>query len=36
VVGARVETQHGDRVDVRVSELDGVDEVVLVPKGPAG
>jgi pyrimidine operon attenuation protein/uracil phosphoribosyltransferase len=36
VVGARVETQDGDRVDVRVSELDGVDEVVLVPRGGGG
>jgi pyrimidine operon attenuation protein/uracil phosphoribosyltransferase len=36
VVGTRVETQHGDRVDVRVAELDGVDEVVLVPKGRDG
>jgi pyrimidine operon attenuation protein/uracil phosphoribosyltransferase len=36
VVGARVDTQGGDRVDVRVTELDGVDEVVLVPKGRAG
>src|SRR5512134_3584602 len=36
VVGVRVETQGGDRVDVRVTELDGVDEVVLVPKGRDG
>ena len=36
VVGARVDTQGGDRVDVRVTELDGVDEVVLVPKGRDG
>ena len=36
VVGARVDTQAGDRVDVRVTELDGVDEVVLVPKGRGG
>ena len=36
VVGTRVDTQGGDRVDVRVTELDGVDEVVLVPKGRGG
>ena len=36
VVGTRVDTQGGDRVDVRVTELDGVDEVVLVPKGRDG
>lgn len=36
VVGTRVDTQGGDRVDVRVIELDGVDEVVLVPKGRDG
>ena len=36
VVGTRVDTQAGDRVDVRVTELDGVDEVVLVPKGRDG
>jgi len=36
VVGTRVDTQAGDRVDVRVTELDGVDEVVLVPKGRGG
>jgi len=36
VVGTRVKTQAGDRVDVRVTELDGVDEVVLVPKGRDG
>src|SRR5512145_50605 len=36
VVGVRVETQRGDRVDVRITELDGVDEVVLVPKGRDG
>ena len=36
VVGVRMETQRGDRVDVRITELDGVDEVVLVPKGRDG
>jgi pyrimidine operon attenuation protein/uracil phosphoribosyltransferase len=36
VVGTRVKTRGGDRVDVRVSELDGVDEAVLVPQGRDG
>ena len=35
VVGARVETAAGDRVDVRIIEVDGVDEVVLVRPGTA-
>ena len=35
VVGARVETGTGDRVDVRIVERDGVDEVVLVRPGTA-
>ena len=33
IVGKTVKTAHGDRVDVRVSELDGADDVVLVKGG---
>ncbi len=32
VVGTRVETAAADRVDVRIAELDGQDEVVLVAR----
>jgi pyrimidine operon attenuation protein/uracil phosphoribosyltransferase len=36
VVGKTVKTGPGDQVDVRVRELDGTDEVVLVKRGKAG